>query len=65
MNDIPWWSSEVVWRKTAIWVTAFMALVLMALTFDTEWLQANPLTVADLEREKRLLAQAGYELGYD
>lgn len=37
----------------------------LALTFDTEWLQANPLTVADLEREKRLLAQAGYELGYD
>jgi exopolyphosphatase/guanosine-5'-triphosphate,3'-diphosphate pyrophosphatase len=37
----------------------------LALTFDREWLQANPLTVADLEREKRLLAQAGYELGYD
>jgi exopolyphosphatase/guanosine-5'-triphosphate,3'-diphosphate pyrophosphatase len=37
----------------------------LAMTFDPEWLQANPLTVADLEREKRLLAQAGYELGYD
>ncbi len=35
MNDIPWWSREDLWRKTAIWVTAFMALVLMALTFDT------------------------------
>ena len=34
------------------------------LRFDPEWLRANPLTVADLEREKRLLAQAGYELGY-
>jgi hypothetical protein len=35
------------------------------MTFDPEWLEANPLTVADLEREKRLLAQAGYELGYN
>jgi exopolyphosphatase/guanosine-5'-triphosphate,3'-diphosphate pyrophosphatase len=37
----------------------------LAMTFDPEWLEANPLTVADLEREKRLLAQAGYELGYN
>jgi exopolyphosphatase/guanosine-5'-triphosphate,3'-diphosphate pyrophosphatase len=36
----------------------------LALRFDPEWLRENPLTVADLEREKRLLAQAGYELGY-
>jgi exopolyphosphatase/guanosine-5'-triphosphate,3'-diphosphate pyrophosphatase len=36
----------------------------LELRFDPEWLRANPLTVADLEREKRLLAQAGYELGY-
>ncbi len=36
----------------------------LALKFDPEWLEANPLTVADLEREQRLLAQAGYELGY-
>ena len=35
MNDIPWWSSEDLWRKIAIWVTAFMAVVLMMLTFDT------------------------------
>jgi nitric oxide reductase subunit C len=35
MNDLPWWSSESVWRKAAIWVTAFMLLVLIALTFDT------------------------------
>ena len=35
MNDIPWWSSESLWRKMAIWVTAFMAVVLMLLTFDT------------------------------
>jgi exopolyphosphatase/guanosine-5'-triphosphate,3'-diphosphate pyrophosphatase len=37
----------------------------VALKFDPEWLEANPLTVADLERETRLLAQAGYDLGYD
>ena len=35
MSNTPWWSSESVWRKTAIWVTAVMALVLMGLTFDT------------------------------
>ena len=35
MSSTPWWSSESLWRKTAIWVTAFMALVLMGLTFDT------------------------------
>ena len=35
MNDVPWWSSESYWRKMAIWVTAFMAVVLIMLTFDT------------------------------
>lgn len=35
MNDTPWWASESLWRKSAIWVTAFMALILMGLTFDT------------------------------
>jgi nitric oxide reductase subunit C len=35
MNDIPWWSREDLWRKTAIWVTAAMAVILMFLTFDT------------------------------
>jgi nitric oxide reductase subunit C len=35
MNEVPWWSSESLWRKTAIWVTAFMAVVLILLTFDT------------------------------
>jgi exopolyphosphatase/guanosine-5'-triphosphate,3'-diphosphate pyrophosphatase len=34
----------------------------LQLTFDTAWLEANPLTVADLEREKGLLAQVSYEL---
>ena len=36
----------------------------LSLKFDPEWLRAHPLTVVDLEREQRLLAQAGYELGY-
>ena len=35
MSTIPWWSSESYWRKMAIWVTAFMAVVLIGLTFDT------------------------------
>ena len=35
MNEVPWWSSETLWRKMAIWVTAFMAVVLIMLTFDT------------------------------
>jgi hypothetical protein len=37
----------------------------LTVAFDPEWLRANPLTVADLQREQRLLAQAGYELRYD
>lgn len=35
MNDVPWWSSEELWRKIAIWVTAVMAVILILLTFDT------------------------------
>ncbi|MDQ6978400.1 MAG: cytochrome c, partial [Ghiorsea sp.] len=36
MNDnIPWWSSETFWKKTAIWVTGFMFVVLVVLTLDT------------------------------
>lgn len=35
MTDTPWWSSESLWRKMAIWVTATMVVVLMFLTFDT------------------------------
>ncbi len=30
--------------------------------FDADWLAANPLTIADLEREKEFLSQVGYEL---
>jgi exopolyphosphatase/guanosine-5'-triphosphate,3'-diphosphate pyrophosphatase len=36
----------------------------LALKFDPQWLGANPLTLADLAREQRLLSQAGYELRY-
>ena len=35
MSDTPWWASEDVWRKWAIWVTAMMAVILIFLTFDT------------------------------
>ena len=34
-NKMPWWSSESYWKKVAIWVTAFMFIVLIALTIDT------------------------------
>ena len=34
----------------------------LGLRFDPEWLNANPLTVADLEREKEFLHDVGYEL---
>jgi exopolyphosphatase/guanosine-5'-triphosphate,3'-diphosphate pyrophosphatase len=36
----------------------------LELRFDKEWLQANPLTVADLERERSYLENMGYELRY-
>ncbi len=34
-TSAPWWASEGFWRKCAIFVTAFMALVLIVLTFHT------------------------------
>ena len=35
MTDTPWWASEEIWRKAAIWVTAVMAVILIFLTFDS------------------------------
>lgn len=35
MTDTPWWASEDIWRKAAIWVTAVMAVILIFLTFDS------------------------------
>jgi len=35
MNPEYWWSSESFWRKTAIFVTAGMGVVLIGLTFHT------------------------------
>ena len=35
MSSMPWWASEDFWRKCAIFVTAFMALALMLLTFHS------------------------------
>jgi exopolyphosphatase/guanosine-5'-triphosphate,3'-diphosphate pyrophosphatase len=36
----------------------------LSLDFDAAWLDANPLTVADLNREKGHLDSVGYELNY-
>ena len=36
----------------------------LQLSFDAEWLQANPLTVADLAREAGYVAAVGYELSF-
>ncbi len=35
MSMTPWWASETLWKKTAIWVTGVMFAVLIFLTFDT------------------------------
>ena len=35
MAQTPWWSSEDLWRKVAIWVTAGMLVVLIILTFHS------------------------------
>ena len=35
MSSMPWWADEDFWRKCAIFVTAFMALVLILLTFHS------------------------------
>ena len=34
----------------------------LTIGFDSEWLEANPLTIADLERGKGFMEQVGYEL---
>ena len=36
----------------------------LSIGFDFDWLTANPLTIADLEREQELLAAVGYELTF-
>jgi len=35
MAGIPWWASEDVWKKLAIWVTALSFVVLIFLTMDS------------------------------
>ena len=35
MSSLPWWAAEDFWRKCAIFVTAFMALALILLTFHS------------------------------
>lgn len=34
-NNNVWWSSEEFWKKTAIFITGLMSLILILLTFDT------------------------------
>ena len=29
MSTTPWWASEDLWRKWAIWITAFMLVILI------------------------------------
>ncbi|MEM8816113.1 MAG: Ppx/GppA phosphatase family protein [Pseudomonadota bacterium] len=36
----------------------------LRLTFDADWIEKNPLTGADLKRERRFLKSAGYSLSY-
>lgn len=35
MTAVPWWASDAVWKKAAIWVTGVMFALLIFLTFDT------------------------------
>ena len=35
MNDKIWWSSEIFWKKTAIWITGISSIALILLTMDT------------------------------
>lgn len=35
MSNTPWWASEDMWRKCAIWVTALMFVALIFLSFDS------------------------------
>ena len=35
MSAIPWWASEGLWRKVAVWVTAIMFVVLILLSFHS------------------------------
>jgi exopolyphosphatase/guanosine-5'-triphosphate,3'-diphosphate pyrophosphatase len=34
----------------------------LSLEFDADWLTENPLTIADLDRERQFLAAVGYAL---
>ena len=38
---------------------------LIELQFNADWLADNPLTVADLERERAFLSEVGYELSFE
>jgi nitric oxide reductase subunit C len=66
METIPWWARESLWKKTAIWVTAIMLAVLIALTFDT----VDQITVGSRRVpaystiNQRIYYRLDYERGY-
>ena len=68
MNSLPWWASEDFWRKCAIFVTAFMALVLILLTFHSlAAIQAGAGRVPDYSVinyriDYRMDAERGYQV---
>jgi nitric oxide reductase subunit C len=66
--SIAWWASESLWKKTAIWVTAIMLAVLIALSFDTvEQITAGsarvpPYTAINQRVYYRLDRERGYQV---
>lgn len=34
----------------------------IAVQFDSDWLEENPLTIAELEREQEFVSEVGYKL---
>ena len=68
MSSAPWWASEDFWRKCAIFVTAFMALVLILLTFHSlAAIQAGAGRVPDYSVinyriDYRMDAERGYQM---
>ncbi|MFI4936969.1 MAG: c-type cytochrome [Candidatus Berkiellales bacterium] len=50
MNKTPWWASEEFWKKTAIFITSMMFVILIFLTFQTHTqIQAGTKRVLDYD----------------
>jgi len=67
VENIPWWASETLWKKTAIWVTSVMLIVLIFLTFDS----VNQITAGNTDRvpaysaiNQRIYYRLNRERGY-